>query len=83
MANGDLIKQVREQLSNPNGLTAKQAQVMTLSLLADLYEKWESDHAELERMKPVVSAVKWFGAAFGLTNITIWVGIFTHTFHFP
>ena len=50
MANGDLIQQVREQLQNPKGVSAKAAQILTLSLLADLYDKWADDHKKIDVM---------------------------------
>lgn len=88
MANGEVIKQVREQLQNPKGLSAKNAQLMTLTLLADLYEKWEADHKILEdtesrlsKAEQAVSLGKWILGSVGVANIGVLVGILTHTIH--
>lgn len=83
MANGEVIKQVRDLLQDPKGMTGKQAQVMTLTLLLDLYEKWEADHDKVEKMWPVSRAVIWVGGAFGIANLSLLIGILTHTFQFP
>ncbi len=86
MANGDIIKQVRELLEDPKKMNAKTAQVMTLTLLADLYEKWQEDHTKLEavteqveKIQPVVKVVQWVGAAIGLADIGFLWALLTHT----
>ena len=96
MANGDVIKQVRALLQDPDGMTGKTATVMTLTLLADLYGKWESDHDKIEelypnkgdhekvsKMWPIVQAATWLGGAIGIANISIIVGLLTHTISIP
>jgi hypothetical protein len=59
MANGDTIKQVKELLENPKAMTGKTAQILTLTLLADLYEKWEADHNKMETLWPAFVWGRW------------------------
>ncbi len=87
MANGtDVIKQVRQLLENPDNMSQKTANVMTLTLLADLYEKWQTDHTDLEavkesveKMQPIVKIVQWVGGAIGLADIGFLWALLTHT----
>lgn len=72
MANGEVIDQVRDLLKNPKGMTNKTAQIMTLTLLSELHEKWAEDHAKMEALWPAYIWGRWVViviAGLGLTDI--------------
>ncbi len=83
MANGDLIKQVRQQLDDPDGISTEAAVKLTLSLLADLYEKWQEDHKKTEAMWPGYKFAVWAAGILGAADLAFFIGIVTHTVHFP
>ena len=72
MANGDVIKQVREMLEAPDEITIKAGLKMTLTLLLELRENWETDHKRMLVLWPAYEWGKWIAlliVALGVTDV--------------
>lgn len=79
MVNGEIIKQVREILrKDAKGMSARSVQLITLALVADLYEKQEGDHVKIQELYPAYKIGRWLVGAIGLISIS---DFFTRVFN--
>ena len=82
MSNGEIVKEIRSLLSDPNAkISPKMCQRLQMAAIADIYEKIDGMSKSLEKIKPVMTVyriVLWIGSALGLSVIVLLWSLFTH-----